>query len=150
MFIDRCAHDLKTHRYKPLLAPGIALTLIYCYLEYLSRDPYFWLTRVLPFCLQSFFPGFCFSCLRGCWFWMRYTPQKPTSSTAIWKTRSVPPRISICSRWRVSPARLALLSAYADHGHLWNFPYLFPIMVTGWLAMQACSKMVTGSADLKD
>lgn len=31
-----------------------------------------------------------------------------------------------------------------------NFPYLFPIMVTGWLAMQACSKMVTGSADLKD
>lgn len=30
-----------------------------------------------------------------------------------------------------------------------NYPYLFPIMVTGWLAMQACSKMVTGSADLK-
>ena len=57
------------------------------------------------------FPGSAFSCLRGCWFWMRYMPQTPTSSTAIWKTQSVPPCISICSRWRVFPARLALLSA---------------------------------------
>lgn len=48
MFIDRCAHDLKNRRYQPLLAPGIAQTLIYWYLS-LSKDPNFWLTRICRF-----------------------------------------------------------------------------------------------------
>ena len=111
MFIDRCAHDLKTHRYKPLLAPGIALTLIYCYLEYLSRDPYFWLTRVFRFVYNPL-SWICFFLFAGLLVLDAvHAAKNLQSSTAIWKTRSVPPCISICSRWRVFPARLALLSA---------------------------------------
>lgn len=70
--------------------------------------------------------------------------------------------------WKAAMAKAIYRSARASSAEEWqygfpigddgepimdifgNFPYLFPIMVTGWLAMQACSKMVTGSADLKD
>lgn len=150
MFIDRCAHDLKTHRYKPLLAPGIALTLIYCYLEYLSRDPYFWLTRVFRFvynplswiCFFLFAGLLVLDAVHAAKTYKQYRHLENTIGAAVYfylfKMARVPGKIGF------AVGLMLIMNIFG------NYPYLFPIMVTGWLAMQACSKMVTGSADLKD
>ncbi len=45
----------KTHRYKPLLAPGIALTLIYLLPGIPFPGSLFLADKSLPFCLQSSF-----------------------------------------------------------------------------------------------
>lgn len=149
MFIDRCAHDLKTHRYKPLLAPGIALTLIYLYLEYLSLDPYFWLTRVFRFvynplswiCFFLFAGLLVLDAVHAANTYKQYRHLENTIGAAVYfylfKMARVPGKIGFA---------VGLMLIMDIFG---NYPYLFPIMVTGWLAMQACSKMVTGSADLK-
>lgn len=150
MFIDRCAHYLKTHRYKPLLAPGIALTLIYCYLEYLSRDPYFWLTRVFRFvynplswiCFFLFAGLLVLDAVHAAKTYKQYRHLENTIGAAVYfylfKMARVPGKIGF------AVGLMLIMNIFG------NYPYLFPIMVTGWLAMQACSKMVTGSADLKD
>lgn len=147
--IDRCAHDLKTHRYKPLLAPGIALTLIYLYLEYLSLDPYFWLTRVFRFvynplswiCFFLFAGLLVLDAVHAANTYKQYRHLENTIGAAVYfylfKMARVPGKIGFA---------VGLMLIMDIFG---NYPYLFPIMVTGWLAMQACSKMVTGSADLK-
>ena len=72
-------------------------------------------------------------------------PQTPTSRTAIWKTQSV-----LLHKMARVPGKIGFAVGLMLIMDIFgNYPYLFPIMVTGWLAMQACSKMVTGSADLK-
>ena len=150
MFIDRCAHDLKTHRYKPLLAPGIALTLIFLYLEYLSLDPYFWLTRAFRFvydplswiCFFLFAGLLVLDAVHAAKTYTQYRHLENTIGAAVYfylfKMARVPGKIGF------AVGLMLIINIFG------NCPYLYPIMVTGWLAMQACSKMVTGSADLRN
>lgn len=139
----------KEHLTMVAAAPGIALTLIYLYLEYLSLDPYFWLTRVFRFvynplswiCFFLFAGLLVLDAVHAANTYKQYRHLENTIGAAVYfylfKMARVPGKIGFA---------VGLMLIMDIFG---NYPYLFPIMVTGWLAMQACSKMVTGSADLK-
>ncbi len=125
MFIDRCAHDLKTHRYKPLLAPGIALTLIYLYLESFPGS-LFLADKSLPFCLQSSFLDLLFPVCgvagSGCGTCRKHLQAVPPSGKHN-RCRRVFLSVQdgACSRQDWLCCR-----PYADHGHLWKLSLPVP------------------------
>lgn len=146
MFIDRCAHDLKNRRYQPLLAPGIAQTLIYWYLS-LSKDPNFWLTRICRFvydplswiCFFVFAGLLLMDAVHAAQTYKKYRHLENTLGAAVYfylvKMARIPGKLGFA-------LGLMLIMSYFG-----NYPYLYPIMVTGWLAMQACCRMSDFAGD---